>query len=280
MLDVFINILVIVYVFVLRPFLTQPPPMAKMLAWPFILIGADFLLLHGLNATSRLFLLVLWQIAAAFNIMLLSAVAVFFAIFALPDIHGFARRISEPNSPKHFVLASTALFFVGCVVYVAYTTYCFRLVNGAKIVMREAHYERQATRASRIMVRRQSEPVTVATVGSGNFIHGDVDFEFSQTLREAALKRIRSEDMTWIHQDVFSASSAKSRRTTMSEVAVTQPLSDPSNHVNPMRPFFPLYPVQPRVASTTTLASRSNRVGVAPSDDTLIMPAHCRRASN
>ena len=100
LIDIFMNTIVLAYLFVIRPFLHHPPPVPKMICWPIVIIATDLLLLHGINSTFRIFMLVLWQICAAFNMMVLLALVVFFSIFALPDLDGYVRKVSVPDAPK------------------------------------------------------------------------------------------------------------------------------------------------------------------------------------
>lgn len=118
-----------------------------------------------LNNCRRLLLLAIWQLVFLLHIFVLIGVVVLGGLAVLPNLHYVSETAAAPGVPGSAVSAAIVGLLAGSAVLIPFHFYSFRLVNGAKLVLAEIQLEHQATQASRIMVRRHSEPANLSSTG-------------------------------------------------------------------------------------------------------------------
>ncbi len=118
-----------------------------------------------LNNCRRLLLLAIWQLVFLLHIFVLIGVVVLGGLAVLPNLHYVSETAAAPGVPGSAVSAAIIGLLAGSAALIPFHFYSFRLVNGAKLVLAEIQLEHQATQASRIMVRRHSEPANLSSTG-------------------------------------------------------------------------------------------------------------------
>ncbi len=117
------------------------------------------------NNCRRLLLLAIWQLVFLLHIFVLIGVVVLGGLALLPNLHYVSETAAAPGVPGSAVSAAIVGLLAGSAALIPFHFYSFRLVNGAKLVLAEIQLEHQATQASRIMVRRHSEPANLSSTG-------------------------------------------------------------------------------------------------------------------